>query len=193
MIGRPPRSTLFPYTTLFRSLDGGFTGAGPGSKGEGGAFAGRCGRCDPEITVEVVGVNLLVENGLGVGIDGHGVDDDGGFPWVKARLGEAPALLLLQFGFQVEGELGVGGDDGNLGDEAGLGAQKDAAEDESGHDERDHDGGDDESAGADALKIFAARDEPDSNHRGRSPSVGRAEPWRVPRRWRWATPREPSR
>src|SRR3712207_7547666 len=28
MIRRPPRSTLFPYTTLFRSLDGGFRGAG---------------------------------------------------------------------------------------------------------------------------------------------------------------------
>src|SRR5689334_24624245 len=26
MIGRPPRSTLFPYTTLFRSLIGGFVG-----------------------------------------------------------------------------------------------------------------------------------------------------------------------
>src|SRR2546430_4562884 len=24
MIRRPPRSTLFPYTTLFRSIDGGF-------------------------------------------------------------------------------------------------------------------------------------------------------------------------
>src|SRR3712207_7144921 len=28
MIRRPPRSTLFPYTTLFRSLSGQFLGAG---------------------------------------------------------------------------------------------------------------------------------------------------------------------
>src|SRR5256884_4558154 len=29
MIRRPPRSTLFPYTTLFRSVDTGHAGAGP--------------------------------------------------------------------------------------------------------------------------------------------------------------------
>src|SRR2546430_11485557 len=34
MIRRPPRSTLFPYTTLFRSL----TEAGPGSDGPYGAL-----------------------------------------------------------------------------------------------------------------------------------------------------------
>src|SRR5574337_2009929 len=28
MIRRPPRSTLFPYTTLFRSMGGGFGGKG---------------------------------------------------------------------------------------------------------------------------------------------------------------------
>src|SRR2546425_7970230 len=28
MIRRPPRSTLFPYTTLFRSLSGGLAGSG---------------------------------------------------------------------------------------------------------------------------------------------------------------------
>src|SRR2546425_8879255 len=30
MIRRPPRSTLFPYTTLFRSRDEDVAGAGPG-------------------------------------------------------------------------------------------------------------------------------------------------------------------
>src|SRR3712207_8703508 len=30
MIRRPPRSTLFPYTTLFRSLEGLHTETGPG-------------------------------------------------------------------------------------------------------------------------------------------------------------------
>src|SRR2546425_3310881 len=34
MIRRPPRSTLFPYTTLFRSLEGRI--GGPGSVGTGG-------------------------------------------------------------------------------------------------------------------------------------------------------------
>src|SRR2546430_1597869 len=35
MIRRPPRSTLFPYTTLFRSLAGGI-GADRGSRGRSG-------------------------------------------------------------------------------------------------------------------------------------------------------------
>src|SRR3712207_7039034 len=35
MIRRPPRSTLFPYTTLFRSRR-----AGPGGRGEGGRADG---------------------------------------------------------------------------------------------------------------------------------------------------------
>src|SRR3712207_9195102 len=37
MIRRPPRSTLFPYTTLFRSADGAHRAPGPpreGSRGE---------------------------------------------------------------------------------------------------------------------------------------------------------------
>src|SRR5947209_9130922 len=38
MILRPPRSTLFPYTTLFRSL-----GVGPGRGGEPAALAGADG------------------------------------------------------------------------------------------------------------------------------------------------------
>src|SRR5690348_17788509 len=37
MIRRPPRSTLFPYTTLFRSLQG-QTGRGAGKAGGGGGF-----------------------------------------------------------------------------------------------------------------------------------------------------------
>src|SRR5258708_24338210 len=35
MIRRPPRSTLFPYTTLFRSSMGGFFGGAPASYGYG--------------------------------------------------------------------------------------------------------------------------------------------------------------
>src|SRR3712207_7555167 len=33
MIRRPPRSTLFPYTTLFRSRSGGGRGSGGGGRG----------------------------------------------------------------------------------------------------------------------------------------------------------------
>src|SRR2546422_5764926 len=36
MIRRPPRSTLFPYTTLFRSLRGGPRHGPPASSSEGG-------------------------------------------------------------------------------------------------------------------------------------------------------------
>src|SRR5471030_3452473 len=35
MIRRPPRSTLFPYTTLFRSIVPGFSSAGPAGTGAG--------------------------------------------------------------------------------------------------------------------------------------------------------------
>src|SRR5258707_8657728 len=35
MIRRPPRSTLFPYTTLFRSRGGGFRAGGVGRKARG--------------------------------------------------------------------------------------------------------------------------------------------------------------
>src|SRR2546427_9537403 len=37
MIRRPPRSTLFPYTTLFRSLDKGFGGVMIGTLPKGNA------------------------------------------------------------------------------------------------------------------------------------------------------------
>src|SRR5690349_22655133 len=40
MIRRPPRSTLFPYTTLFRSSGG---GANAGGGGEGGGSSGGAG------------------------------------------------------------------------------------------------------------------------------------------------------
>src|SRR5438105_9033736 len=44
MIRRPPRSTLFPYTTLFRSLSIPFSTAGVGS----GCCPLRCGRTRSE-------------------------------------------------------------------------------------------------------------------------------------------------
>src|SRR2546427_1541224 len=59
MIRRPPRSTLFPYTTLFRSADGGARGGGAagagraaraqvrGGRGSGGGRAAPGGRAFP--------------------------------------------------------------------------------------------------------------------------------------------------
>src|SRR3712207_845012 len=41
MTRRPPRSTRFPYTTLFRSLDVGGLHAGPLGAGEQGVVGGR--------------------------------------------------------------------------------------------------------------------------------------------------------
>src|SRR3712207_7506023 len=41
MIRRPPRSTLFPYTTLFRSAYGGGHDAGVGPRAEGGREPGH--------------------------------------------------------------------------------------------------------------------------------------------------------
>src|SRR2546430_10413501 len=46
MIRRPPRSTLFPYTTLFRSLDrharSGATSSGHGKRGVAAAVSAAC-------------------------------------------------------------------------------------------------------------------------------------------------------
>src|SRR3712207_6895135 len=61
MIRRPPRSTLFPYTTLFRSLVGGVpgregrgvqAGEGVGSAGGEGRARGGAGEAAPGADVE---------------------------------------------------------------------------------------------------------------------------------------------
>src|SRR5438105_3463361 len=49
MIRRPPRSALFPYTTLFRSQKGG------GQRGLPGDQRGRCGRGGPLVCWEWYG------------------------------------------------------------------------------------------------------------------------------------------
>src|SRR2546427_1870581 len=52
MIRRPPRSTLFPYTTLFRSRDvaAGLTGEGPGPLHAVSELGGGDERGDPAVT-----------------------------------------------------------------------------------------------------------------------------------------------
>src|ERR1039458_10774965 len=57
MIRRPPRSTLFPYTTLFRSLDGGLRGV----RGAIGVFgSGRMFLRSEEHTSELQSLRHLV-------------------------------------------------------------------------------------------------------------------------------------
>src|SRR2546429_7829857 len=49
MIRRPPRSTLFPYTTLFRSLPATVPPAAPGPRPADGAAHPRLQRADPGV------------------------------------------------------------------------------------------------------------------------------------------------
>src|SRR2546427_1232976 len=49
MIRRPPRSTLFPYTTLFRSVQHHHTSARTGEHSDGVAELLRLDRCAPEL------------------------------------------------------------------------------------------------------------------------------------------------
>src|SRR3712207_7037304 len=60
MIRRPPRSTLFPYTTLFRSGD---VGRVAGVDGDGGGQA----------VLDLLGVDVLGE--LGAHVDARGLAD----------------------------------------------------------------------------------------------------------------------
>src|SRR5712672_4312477 len=57
MIRRPPRSTLFPYTTLFRSRRG--VGTGVGTEGSAGGRSRRLGRSE-EHTSELQSLAYLV-------------------------------------------------------------------------------------------------------------------------------------
>src|SRR5438034_7972261 len=61
MIRRPPRSTLFPYTTLFRSHRGGITGRIPRRRAPGRVDRpGRCGHRSEEHTSELQSHSDLV-------------------------------------------------------------------------------------------------------------------------------------
>src|SRR2546430_8760332 len=82
MIRRPPRSTLFPYTTLFRSLLVAGDAAGAFSPGDhGSTFGGNPVACAAAVAVcETVGDELLAE----VRANGERV---------RAGLGGAPPLV----------------------------------------------------------------------------------------------------
>src|SRR5258706_9450997 len=82
MIRRPPRSTLFPYTTLFRSLGFGCE-RGPGDRGRGGCCQG--GRLQELAAIDGFGhAPLLVERSAAKTI----VMDDG-------KINPAPLALPL--------------------------------------------------------------------------------------------------
>src|SRR3712207_8109077 len=82
MIRRPPRSTLFPYTTLFRSEDGAFRG-GPGGHADRPAEAlVQAGGQGGELRL----VDLA-----------HGVEDDEEHEEQRqhVRVGHHPPLVVL--------------------------------------------------------------------------------------------------
>src|SRR3989449_11303592 len=81
MIRRPPRSTLFPYTTLFRSLLGVCLGMqmlceaseeAPGVAGLG-VIPGTCRRLPEDVRVPHLGWNAVTAGGEGGGLVATGV------------------------------------------------------------------------------------------------------------------------
>src|SRR5258708_36601176 len=82
MIRRPPRSTLFPYTTLFRSRPGGgAVGAVPGGVELGEVELQRLAGAGLEDVVQL-------RSGVGLGVQGGGGGGDG----VPVRLAFAPGV-----------------------------------------------------------------------------------------------------
>src|SRR5256886_15160773 len=127
MIRRPPRSTLFPYTTLFRSRDGGARarparlpgrrpGHSPGAAARGDARAARTGGGH---SGRGAGVKALpVVGALGVGRGALAVSDAVAAPAPRAPnaprpgvvvrgavLADVPALEALQAPYVATGDL----------------------------------------------------------------------------------------
>src|SRR2546423_3982609 len=67
MIRQPPRSTLYPYTTLFRSMAGNLTGQGRNIAEVATAIAN--GDLSKKITVDVKGEILELKNTLNIMVD----------------------------------------------------------------------------------------------------------------------------
>ena len=96
MIRRPPRSTLFPYTTLFRSWlsDAGESGAaepGEAASGEGEAGGGSDGEADGEAGGEADGEPGDVESGRADMAGSVGIFQTGGKYGKKESRGFARA------------------------------------------------------------------------------------------------------
>src|SRR5687768_18315384 len=82
MIRRPPRSTLFPYTTLFRSR-----------RGDDHDRDDREGRVDHERDVEVAGAAVAERDGEGA-LPGDGVRSEEHTSELQSRLHLVCRLLL---------------------------------------------------------------------------------------------------
>src|SRR3712207_8500480 len=67
MIRRPPRSTLFPYTTLFRSDSWAFRLSAAAGDGPGLVYSGDCARADDLLPLIHEGDTLLCEAAFGAG------------------------------------------------------------------------------------------------------------------------------
>src|SRR5690625_7383468 len=85
MIRRPPRSTLFPYTTLFRSLDDDLQGAG---------HLRRQG-CPIQTAQSTEGLQAGGDIGGGVGVDGAAAALVTGVQGLQ-QLADLPAAALAQ-------------------------------------------------------------------------------------------------
>src|SRR5258705_12210874 len=97
MIRRPPRSTLFPYTTLFRSVDARFDRVRLKVQALTGDLLLRDGLLAHRDLAAVVveDRHRQNENALGVGRDAR--DGRGGAPRrVGVVLGDEPVLLAMQ-------------------------------------------------------------------------------------------------
>src|SRR3712207_3275205 len=67
MIRRPPRSTLFPYTTLFRSDSWAFRLSAAAGDGPGLVYSGDCARAHDLLPLIQEGDTLLCEAAFGAG------------------------------------------------------------------------------------------------------------------------------
>src|SRR5258708_15356680 len=67
MIRRPPRSTLFPYTTLFRSLEGSRRHERENGRAQAGHAAGRHQHGTPQhVRIHLVEYFVLLRNSAGI-------------------------------------------------------------------------------------------------------------------------------
>ena len=98
MIRRPPRSTLFPYTTLFRSIGGDNGGDGPGG-GNGGDNGGNDGG-GRNAGIGPGGDSGGVGTGGGDAGDTGGNDDSG-----TGSVGTGPSSGLTEAAFSMVGAI----------------------------------------------------------------------------------------
>src|SRR5258706_8091595 len=97
MIRRPPRSTLFPYTTLFRSTGGAMTGEGARSPGR-----------TPALRAAAVGRNTRTCRDGGAGVPSRGAEGNGGAASASsaAKGATSPFVSSIQLQTQLPALLG---------------------------------------------------------------------------------------